>query len=174
VSVHGVLRYLHPGLYGVVGTGLLWDVSTLCAVVPPAGLYGVMGTGVLWDVSTLCAKVPPPGLCGVVGIGLLCDVSTLCAVVPLSLRGALDDGSHPQPCFLLKSHTLLQSSPLWPASEAMGVTVVPEPMLSEKAPFSAMAAVALASTVDATASATSASLSKMRSCPAPQHSQSTG
>jgi hypothetical protein len=25
---------------GVVGTGLLWDVSTLCALVPPAGLYG--------------------------------------------------------------------------------------------------------------------------------------
>jgi hypothetical protein len=32
------------GLYGVVGTGLLWDVSTLCVVVPPAGLYGVVGT----------------------------------------------------------------------------------------------------------------------------------
>ena len=36
---------------------LLWDVSTLCAVAPPAGLYGVVGTGVLWDVSTLCAVV---------------------------------------------------------------------------------------------------------------------
>jgi hypothetical protein len=49
-----------PGLYGVVGTGVLWDVSTLCAVVPPPGLYGVVGTGVLWDVSTLCAVVPRP------------------------------------------------------------------------------------------------------------------
>jgi hypothetical protein len=29
-------------------------VSTLCAEVPPPGLYGVVGTGVLWDVSTLC------------------------------------------------------------------------------------------------------------------------
>jgi hypothetical protein len=29
----------------VVGTGLLWDVSTRCAVVPPPGLYGVVGTG---------------------------------------------------------------------------------------------------------------------------------
>jgi hypothetical protein len=38
----------------VVGTGVLWDVSTLCAVVPPPGLYGVVGTGLLWDVSTLC------------------------------------------------------------------------------------------------------------------------
>jgi hypothetical protein len=44
-------------LYGVVGTGLLWNVSTLCAVVPPPGLYGVVGTGWLWDVSTLCAVV---------------------------------------------------------------------------------------------------------------------
>jgi hypothetical protein len=35
-----------------VGTGLLWDVSTRCAVVPPPGLYGVVGTGLLWDVST--------------------------------------------------------------------------------------------------------------------------
>jgi hypothetical protein len=48
----------------VLGTGLLWDVSTLCAVVPPPGLYGVVGTGLLWDVSTLCAVVPPPGLYG--------------------------------------------------------------------------------------------------------------
>jgi hypothetical protein len=61
---------------------VLWDVSTLCAVVPPPGLYGVVGTGVLWDVSTLCAVVPPPGLYGVVGTGVLWDVSTLCAVVP--------------------------------------------------------------------------------------------
>jgi hypothetical protein len=38
----------------VVGTGVLWDVSTRCAVVPPRGLYGVVGTGVLWDVSTRC------------------------------------------------------------------------------------------------------------------------
>jgi hypothetical protein len=30
----------------VVGTGLLWDVSALCDVVPPPGLYGVVGTGV--------------------------------------------------------------------------------------------------------------------------------
>jgi hypothetical protein len=40
--VNCVLYYLL--LYGVVGSGLLWDVSTLCAVVPPAGLYGVVGT----------------------------------------------------------------------------------------------------------------------------------
>jgi hypothetical protein len=45
---------------------VLWDVSTLCAVVLPPGLYGVVGTGVLWDVSTLCAVVPPPGLYRVV------------------------------------------------------------------------------------------------------------
>jgi hypothetical protein len=56
----------HPSwTSGVVGTGVLGDVSTLRAVVPPAGLYGVVGTGVLWDVSTLCAVVPPPGLHGV-------------------------------------------------------------------------------------------------------------
>jgi hypothetical protein len=24
---------------------VVWDVSTLCAVVPPAGVYGVVGTG---------------------------------------------------------------------------------------------------------------------------------
>jgi hypothetical protein len=48
-TVHCVLYYLL--LYGVVGSGLLWDVSTLCALVPPAGLYGVVGTGVLWDVQ---------------------------------------------------------------------------------------------------------------------------
>jgi hypothetical protein len=54
------------GLDGVVGTGLLWGVSTLCAVVPPSGLYGVV-----CDVSTLCAVVPPAGLDGVVGTGLL-------------------------------------------------------------------------------------------------------
>jgi hypothetical protein len=53
-----------PGLYGVVGTGVLWDVSTLCGVEPPPGLHGVVGTGLLWDVSTLCAVVPPPGLYG--------------------------------------------------------------------------------------------------------------
>jgi hypothetical protein len=70
------------GLYGVVGTGVLWAVSTLCAVAPHPGLYGVVGTGLLWDVSTLCAVVPPAGLYGVVGTGLLWDVSTLCAVVP--------------------------------------------------------------------------------------------
>ena len=39
---------------GVVGTGVLWDVSVLYAVAPPPGLYGVVGTGLLWDVSTLC------------------------------------------------------------------------------------------------------------------------
>jgi hypothetical protein len=71
-----------PGLYGVVGAGVLSGVSTLCAVVPPAGLYGVVGTGALCDVSTLCAVVPPPGLYGVVGTGVLWDVSTLCAVAP--------------------------------------------------------------------------------------------
>jgi hypothetical protein len=43
----------------VVGTGVLWDVSSLCVVVPPAGVDGVVGTGVLWDVSSLCAVVPP-------------------------------------------------------------------------------------------------------------------
>jgi hypothetical protein len=64
-----------PGLYGVVGTGVLWDVSTLCAVVPSPGLYGVVGAGVLWDVSTLWAVVPPPGLYVVMGTGLLWDVS---------------------------------------------------------------------------------------------------
>jgi hypothetical protein len=87
------------------------DVSTPCAVVPPPGLCGVVGTGVLWDVSTLCTSswtiwggghrcvvgcqytvhllldyvgwwapvccgmsvhcAPPPGLCGVVGTGVL-------------------------------------------------------------------------------------------------------
>jgi hypothetical protein len=87
----------------VVGTGLVWDVSTLCAVVPPPGLYGVV-----WDVSTLCAVVPPAGLYGVVGTGLVWDVSTLCAVPPTPgfmarkclllckpalAGGALDDGS---------------------------------------------------------------------------------
>jgi hypothetical protein len=35
-----------------VGTGLLWDVSTLCAGVPPAGLYGVVGTVVVAGVRT--------------------------------------------------------------------------------------------------------------------------
>jgi hypothetical protein len=74
----------------VVGTGVLWGVSTLCAVVPPPGLYGVVGTGVLWAVSTLCAVVPPPGLYGVVGTGVLWGVSTLCAVVPpAGLHGVL-------------------------------------------------------------------------------------
>jgi hypothetical protein len=66
----------------VVGTGVLWGVSPLCAVVPPPGLYGVVGTGVLWGVSPLCAVVPPPGLYGVVGTGVLWGVSTLCAAVP--------------------------------------------------------------------------------------------
>jgi hypothetical protein len=47
-----------PGLYGVVGTVLLWGVSTLCDVVPPPGLYGVVGTGLWWFVSTLCALAP--------------------------------------------------------------------------------------------------------------------
>ena len=56
---------------GVVGTGLLGDVSILCAVVPPPGRYGVVGTGLLWDVSTLCVGVPPAGLYGVVGAGEL-------------------------------------------------------------------------------------------------------
>jgi hypothetical protein len=63
---------LHVELWAPV----CWAVSTLCAVVPPPGLYGVVGTGLLCDVSTLCAVVPPPGLYGVVGTGLLCDVST--------------------------------------------------------------------------------------------------
>jgi hypothetical protein len=54
-----------------VGTGVLWDVSTLCVGVPPPGRYGVVGTGVLWDVSTLCVGVPPAGLYGVVGAGEL-------------------------------------------------------------------------------------------------------
>jgi hypothetical protein len=40
MSVHCVLTVPPPGLYGVAGTGLLWDVSTLCAVAPPPGLYG--------------------------------------------------------------------------------------------------------------------------------------
>ena len=53
------------------GHRCVWDVSTLCAVVPPPGLYGVVGTGVLWHVSTLCALAPPPGLHGVVGTGVL-------------------------------------------------------------------------------------------------------
>jgi hypothetical protein len=76
-----------------VGTGVLWGVSTLCAVVPPAGLYGVAGTGLLWDVSTLCALVPPAGLYGVVGTCVLWDVSTLCAVVPpAGLYGVVGTG----------------------------------------------------------------------------------
>jgi hypothetical protein len=74
------------GLHGVVGTGLLCDVSTLCAVVPPAGLYGVVGTGLLCDVSTLCAVVPPAGLYGVVGTGMLWDVSTWRAPTNLSTK----------------------------------------------------------------------------------------
>jgi hypothetical protein len=40
MSVHCVLQYLLLDIYGVVGTGLLWGVSTLCALVPPPGLYG--------------------------------------------------------------------------------------------------------------------------------------
>jgi hypothetical protein len=32
---------------GVVGTGSLQHVSTLCALAPPPGLHGVVGTGVL-------------------------------------------------------------------------------------------------------------------------------
>jgi hypothetical protein len=65
-SVWESLRVRDVHEYGVVGTGVLWDVSTLCAVVPPPGLNGVVGTGVLWDVSTLCAVVPPPGIYGVI------------------------------------------------------------------------------------------------------------
>jgi hypothetical protein len=57
----------------------LWDVSTLCAVVPPAGLYGMVGTGLLCDVSTLCAVVPPAGLYGMVGTGL-CAMSVHCVL----------------------------------------------------------------------------------------------
>jgi hypothetical protein len=48
-------------------------------VVPPAGLYGVVGTGVLWHVSTLCAVVPPAGLYGVVGTGC-CGMSVHCVL----------------------------------------------------------------------------------------------
>jgi hypothetical protein len=33
---------------------LFWHVSG--AIVPPPGLYGVVGTGLLWDVSTLCGS----------------------------------------------------------------------------------------------------------------------
>ena len=53
MSVHGVCCTTSswtvppPGRYGVVGTGVLWDVSTLCVGVPPAGLYGVVGAGEL-------------------------------------------------------------------------------------------------------------------------------
>jgi hypothetical protein len=96
---------------GVVGTGLLCDVSTLCVLVPPPGLYGVVGTGLLWDVSTPCAVVPPPGLYGVVDTGLLYDVSTVCCstsswtiwgvVFPSELCScwwsSLNDGSHASP-----------------------------------------------------------------------------
>jgi hypothetical protein len=69
-------------------TGLLWDVSTLCALAPPPGLYGVVGTGLLWDVSTLCAVAPPPGLYG----GVVSSSSTL-----LSLVEVKDDGSYAKP-----------------------------------------------------------------------------
>jgi hypothetical protein len=44
---------------GVVGTGLLRDVSTLCAVVPPPGLHGVVRTA----SSPLLAQ-KPTGRCG--------------------------------------------------------------------------------------------------------------
>jgi hypothetical protein len=90
---------LPPGVLGVVGTGLLWDVSTLCAGVPPPGLYGVVGTGLLWDVSTLCAGVPPPGVYGVVGTGLLWDVSVLCVWLQrLGVRAPVRaDAANPAP-----------------------------------------------------------------------------
>jgi hypothetical protein len=35
----------------------------------------VVGTGVLWDVNTLCPVVPPPGLHGVVGPSQVCDTA---------------------------------------------------------------------------------------------------
>jgi hypothetical protein len=68
-------------LYGVVGTGLLCDVSTLCVLVPPPGLYGVVGTGLLWDVSTLFATLPPPGLMGW-WAPVCCGVSVQAVVLP--------------------------------------------------------------------------------------------
>jgi hypothetical protein len=34
---------------------VLWDVSKLCAVAPPPGLYGVVGTGVLTQWVKLTA-----------------------------------------------------------------------------------------------------------------------
>jgi hypothetical protein len=48
----GVRRQLH-----LPHRDVLWDVSTPCAVVPPPGLYGMVGTGLLWGVSTLCAPL---------------------------------------------------------------------------------------------------------------------
>jgi hypothetical protein len=98
--VQGQYRPVRAGVscavvrYGVVGTtGVLWDVSRLCAVVPPPGRYGVVGTGLLWDVSTLCVGVPPPGRYGVVGTGVLWDVSTLCVgVPPAGLYGVVGAG----------------------------------------------------------------------------------
>jgi hypothetical protein len=56
-----------PGLYGVVGTGLLWDSQYAVCCSTSSWTIWVVGTGVLWDVSTLCVVVPPPGLYGVVG-----------------------------------------------------------------------------------------------------------
>jgi hypothetical protein len=61
MSVHCVLEYLLLDYMGWWSTGLLWDVSTLCAGVPPAGLYGLVGTGLLWDVSTLRTAWYAPG-----------------------------------------------------------------------------------------------------------------
>jgi hypothetical protein len=77
---------------------VLWDVSALCAVVPPPGLYGVVGTGVLWDVSTLCALAPPPGLYGVLGTGVLWHVSTLCAVAPAGAPSSRRGWMRTPPC----------------------------------------------------------------------------
>jgi hypothetical protein len=60
--------------------GSLWDVSTLCAVVPPPGRYGVVGTGVLWGVSTLCVVVPPAGRYGSWARPVCCGVSVHCVL----------------------------------------------------------------------------------------------
>jgi hypothetical protein len=70
-------------------------VSTLCAVVPPPGPYGVVGTGVLWDVSTWCAVVPP-GLYGVVGTGVLWDgqYTVRCSTSSWTICGVVEGGSH--------------------------------------------------------------------------------
>jgi hypothetical protein len=73
---------------------LLRAVSTLRALVPPAGLYGVVGTGLLWDVSTLCAVVPPPWtIWGVVSLSGMWNTYLRCVRFqrkrrqPLSPRG---------------------------------------------------------------------------------------